>query len=367
VAALRGAAGLALAWKHLPQAVALDLRLPDMDGWAVFDRLKHDPRTRHIPVLMTSGDDERDRGLSQGAFGFLVKPIPKESLEAGLAKLRAFAERTTRRLLVVEDNADQRKSVIELLSCEGVEATEARDGASALKALRAGPYDLMVLDLRLPDISGFELIERLKKELGEVDLPIIVYTGRALTKREERELKKVTHSVIVKDAGSPERLLQEAMLFLHQSVGRLTEVQRRMLEEAIVEQPLLAGKTVLIVDDDVRNIFALTSVLERYNMKVVYAENGKEGLESLGASPDTDIVLMDVMMPGMDGYETMRAIRRQDAFKELPIIALTAKAMKGDREKCIEAGASDYIPKPVDVEQLLSLLRVWLYRYEYAA
>ncbi|HVE12076.1 MAG TPA: response regulator, partial [Elusimicrobiota bacterium] len=363
--ATRGDRGLALARKYLPGAVTLDLRLPDMDGWAVFDQLKNDPQTRHIPVHILSVEEQNERGLSQGAFAYMIKPSSVEPIARALERMKGYLASGVRNLLVVEDNEVQRKAVVELLSMGDVKITAVASGQEALEALAKGGFDCMVLDLKLPDMTGYELITRLKREAGAANLPIIVYTGKELNKKEERELRKVTQSIIVKDARSPERLLDETSLFLHQPQAALDEGRRRMITELHQQQPLLADKTVLIVDDDVRNIFALTSVLERYRMKVVYAENGKAGLEILQANPDIEIVLMDVMMPDMDGYETMRAIRGIEKYRELPIIALTAKAMKGDREKCIEAGASDYIPKPVDVEQLLSLLRVWLYRYAY--
>ncbi|MBI5629304.1 MAG: response regulator, partial [Elusimicrobia bacterium] len=361
--ATRGDSGLVLAHKYLPHAITLDLKLPDMDGWAVFDRLKHDPQTRHIPIHIMSVEEQVERGLSQGAFAYLVKPVSGEALSGALGKMRGYIDRPVKNLLVVEDNEAQRMSILELLNSGSIKITAASSGQEALEVLKRESFDCMVLDLKLPDMTGFELIRRLKSELGSTETPIIVYTGKDLTKKEERQLRQVTQSIIVKDARSPERLLDEVALFMHQIVNQLPEAKRQLLEELYQSQPLLSDKTVLIVDDDVRNIFALTSVLERYRMKVVYAENGKAGLEILQTTPGIDIVLMDVMMPDMDGYETMRAIRRIEQYKRLPIIALTAKAMKGDREKCIEAGASDYIPKPVEIEQLLSLLRVWLYHY----
>jgi len=264
--------------------------------------------------------------------------------------------------LVVEDDATQRASIVELVGNGDVHTTAVGSGAEALTALQAQTFDCMVLDLGLPDMTGFALIEKIQKELGLSGLPIIVYTGKDLTPQEETELRRVSESIIVKDVKSPERLLDETALFLHRVEVDLPESKRQMLQQVHQTDAVLAGKGVLIVDDDVRNIFALTSVLERQRMRVVYAENGRQAIARLQSTPGIDVVLMDIMMPEMDGYETMRAIHQIDAFTSLPIIALTAKAMKGDREKCIEAGASDYIPKPVDTEQLLSLLRVWLYR-----
>jgi CheY-like chemotaxis protein len=264
--------------------------------------------------------------------------------------------------LVVEDDEAQRMSIIELIGEGDVHTTAVGTGEDAIAALKQGQFDCMVLDLGLPDMTGFEMIDRLRQE-GLLDgLPVIIYTAKDLSKQEETELKRVAETIIVKDVNSMERLLDETALFLHRVEANLPQSKQRLLEQVHQTDPVLAGKKVLIIDDDVRNIFALTSVLERQRMDVVYAENGRDGIDVLEQTPDIDIVLLDIMMPEMDGYETAQAIRQKPHLKSLPIIALTAKAMKGDREKCIEAGASDYITKPVDTEQLLSLLRVWLYK-----
>jgi CheY-like chemotaxis protein len=353
---------LALAREYQPTAVTLDLRRPDADGWTILDRLKHDPGTRHIPVHIISVEENWQRGLRLGAIDFLTKPATKELLSDALTTLHEFIDRPVKRLLVVEDDAVARQSIVELIGEGDVQTTTVGSGEAALEALQAGSYDCMVLDLGLPDMTGFQLITRVKSEIGLRKLPTIVYTGKQLTKREEAELGRLAESVVIKDARSPERLLDETALFLHRVTANLPDGKRRMLEALHRTDPTLTGRTVLIVDDDVRNIFALTTFLERSEMKVVYAESGREGITRLQATPEVDVVLMDVMMPEMDGYETIRAIRDMATFKHLPIIAVTAKAMKGDREKCIEAGASDYIAKPVDMDQLLSLLRVWLYR-----
>jgi CheY-like chemotaxis protein len=266
-------------------------------------------------------------------------------------------------LLVVEDDEVQQMSIRELIGDgNDVRITAVGSGSEALALLKNEQFDCMVLDLGLPDMTGFDLIEHLKHDRGMLDLPIIVYTAKDLSPREETELKRVAETIIVKDVSSMERLLAETALFLHRVEANLPQSKRRMLEQGLRTEPVLAGKKVLVVDDDVRNIFALTSVLERQQMQVSYAENGLDSIAMLQANPDIEVVLMDIMMPGMDGYDAIREIRTMLQFRELPIIALTAKAMKGDREKCIEAGASDYITKPVDTEQLLSLLRVWLYR-----
>jgi CheY-like chemotaxis protein len=343
-------------------AITLDLRLPDRDGWSVLDRLKHDHRTRHIPVHIISAQDEQQRGLRLGALSYLQKPVSKEALDAALTEIKRFVERPVKNLLVVEDNEGQRKAIVELIGNHDVHTTAVGTGKQALAALREQPFDCAVIDLGLPDMTGFNLIEKIKTRTEHSDLPIIVYTGRALSRREETELRRVAEAIVVKDVSSPERLFDETTLFLHRVEASLPAEKRRLLAEVQRVDEMLSGRKVLIVDDDVRNIFALSALLERRGLKPLTAESGADGIALLKQTPDIAAVLMDVMMPDMDGYETMRAIRRMAKFKKLPIIALTAKAMKGDREKCIEAGASDYIAKPVDVDKLLSMLRVWLTR-----
>ncbi|MET0413876.1 MAG: response regulator, partial [Polyangiaceae bacterium] len=352
---------LALVRDFKVDAVTLDLRLPDRDGWSFMDRLKHDPKTRHIPVHIMSVEEERQRGMRLGAIAYLQKPASKDALEDAFGKIKDFVERPVKNLLVVEDNEAQRKSIVELIGNHDVKTTAVGTGKEALGLLRVDHFDCMVLDLGLPDMTGFQLIEQVKQS-PTPELPIIVYTGREISRQEETELKRTADAIVIKDVKSPERLLDETALFLHRVEANLPEPTRRAIEEVHRSDPDLLGRKVLIVDDDVRNIFALTSFLHRHGLKTVYAENGSDGIEMLKNTPDVEAVLMDVMMPEMDGYETMREIRKMPKFKRLPIISLTAKAMKGDREKCIEAGASDYVAKPVDVDQLLSLLRVWLYR-----
>jgi CheY-like chemotaxis protein len=364
IVATNGDAALALARKYKPDAITLDLNLPDRDGWTVLDRLKHDPQTSHIPVHIISGEEKRQRALQLGAITHLQKPVSREDLASAFDQIADFADRRVRRLLVVEDDDAQRMSIVELIGNGDVKTTAVATGAEALAALREESFDCMVLDLKLPDMSGFDLIEKLQQELGRSDLPIIVYTGKELTAKEETQLRKVADAIIVKEVSSPERLLAETALFLHRVEANLPEPKRRMLEQLHRRDPVLAGRKVLIIDDDVRNIFALTSALESHNMEVLHAENGQEGIELLKETPGVEVVLMDIMMPGMDGYEAIRHIRQIKRFESLPIIALTAKAMKADRDRCIEAGASDYISKPLDIDQLLSLLRVWLYRRE---
>ncbi len=364
VVATRGETGLLLARRYRPDAVTLDIALPDMEGWTVLDRLKHDRVTRHIPVHIISAGEEISRGLRLGAFAHVQKPVTKEALDDAFARIKGFVDRANKSLLVIEDNEQQRQAIAELIGGDGdVEITTASSGEEALNILRERRFDCMVLDLGLPDISGFDFINRLKNELQIDDIPIIVYTGRELSRKEESDLKRMADAIIVKDVRSPERLLDETALFLHRVEANLPPEKRQILEQLHESDPVLAGKTALIVDDDMRNIYALTSLLERHKMKVRYAESGSEGIDVLREhASDIDVVLMDVMMPEMDGYEAMRRVRSMEQFKNLPIIALTAKAMKGDREKCMEAGASDYITKPIDAQQLVSLLRVWLYR-----
>ena len=310
-----------------------------------------------------AADDDTGRGLKLGALAEVHKPVTKEALDDAFSRIRGFVDRPNKSLLVVEDNEVQRNAIVELIGGEGdVEITAASTGEEALSILRERHFDCMVLDLGLPDMSGFDFLNRMKNELKIEDIPVIVYTGRELTKREETELSRMAEAIIIKDVRSPDRLLDETALFLHRVEANLPESKRQILEQLHESDPVLAGKRALIVDDDMRNIYALTSLLERHKMHVLYAESGSEGIEMLNKARDIDVVLMDVMMPEMDGYEAMRRIRASDRFKNLPIIALTAKAMKGDREKCMEAGASDYITKPIDAQQLVSLLRVWLYR-----
>jgi CheY-like chemotaxis protein len=344
-----------------PDGITLDMGLPDMDGWVLLDRFKHTPETRHIPVHIISGDDNPKRGLQQGALAFLQKPVTRGDLESVLDKLETFLERRVKRLLVVEDDDTQRQSIIELIGSDDVETVAVASAEEALEALSENICDCVVLDLTLPQMSGIELIQHIKTDPRLEHLPIIVYTGRELTAEEHTELRRLTDTIIIKDVRSPERLLDETALFLHRVSERLPQKQKDMLHRLSQEAPDLAGTRVLIVDDDLRNIFATTALLERHDMQVKYAENGQQALDKLSGE-EFDIVLMDVMMPEMDGYEATRRIRAQPELVKLPIIALTAKAMKGDRDKCIAAGASDYITKPVDAEQLLSLMRVWLYR-----
>jgi CheY-like chemotaxis protein len=362
VVAQRGAVGLSLARQFLPTAITLDIFLPDMLGWTVLNNLKLDPLTRHIPVQIISLEEERQHGLAHGAFAYMVKPVTSDTIQAALDRIKRFAAPHTKRLLIVEDNELERSSVIELLGHDDIEIVAVGTGAEALGALAEQSFDCCVLDLRLPDMTGFELLERIEAEPSLAQLPIVVFTGKELSSEEEKRLKTVAKSIVLKDVQSPERLLDETALFLHRVVTDLPEAKQRMLERLHSSNEALRNRKVLVVDDDARNIFALTTLLENNEMEVVTATNGRQAIELIEQSGDLSAVLMDIMMPDMDGYETMREIRKSPKFRALPILALTAKAMKGDREKCLEAGASDYIAKPVNTEQLLSLLRVWLYR-----
>ncbi len=361
VVALRGDDGLAIARRILPSAILLDLQLPIVDGLRILEQLKAHPQTRHIPVHVLSGLDKKHEGLSLGAVAYVEKPVSKEGLDNTFAEIEGFLERKASRLLIVEDDDRERQSMVELIGTEGVETTAVGTLDEALSALDEDRYDCMVLDLSLKKGSGFELLERMAKRPELRSLPVIVYTGRDLSSQEETRLKKFARSIILKDARSPERLLAETTLFLHRVEAQLAAPKRKMLHDAASAETTFKGRKVLVVDDDVRNIYALSSVLEEAGMNVVFAENGRDGIDMLKQTPGISIVLMDVMMPEMDGYETMRRIRQMPEYKNLPILALTAKAMKGDREKCLAAGASDYVTKPVDPDQLLSLMRVWLY------
>ena len=360
--AMRGAEALALAREYHPTAVSLDVFLPDMLGWTVLNHLKQEPATRHIPVQMLTLDEDRHHGLARGAFAFVTKPTTPEGLETALNRIKEYSAPRRKRLLVVEDNPAEQLSIKELLGYDDIDVTVVSSGEAAIRAVADQSFDCVVLDLRLPDISGFEVLERFRDTPALGDLPVVVFTGKELSPEEDARLHVLARSVVVKGVESPERLLDETVLFLHRIVADLPVEKQRMLDRLHHSDDALIGKKVLVVDDDVRNIFALSSVIERRGMTVITAGTGREAIAKLESTPEVAIVLMDIMMPEMDGYETMRVIRQNVAFQRLPIIALTAKAMKGDREKCLEAGASEYLAKPVNTEQLLSSLRMWLHR-----
>ena len=358
----RGDEGINLAETYVPDAIILDIRLPGMDGWSVLRELKENPNLRHIPVHFMSVDEPSIEAFSKGAVGYLKKPVSRDGLEQAFARLEDIIDRKIKNLLVVEDNDHLRKGIVQIIGNGDVYTDEATSGADALDAIRNKRYDCVILDWGLPDMSGFDVLKTLKDEAVDVIPPVIVYTGRELSAAEERELREYADSIIIKGVRSQERLLDEASLFLHRMVGKMPEKKRKIITDLHDTDVLFRGKTLLMVDDDMRNVFALSRILEEKGMQILKAEDGRRALDALDAHPDIDLVLMDIMMPVMDGYEAMRRIRAQERFRRLPIIALTAKAMDKDRDQCIEAGANDYLAKPIDVQRLLSMMRVWLYR-----
>ena len=360
--ATQGADALRLATEFNPTAVSLDVALPDMLGWTVLSQLKRNPATRHIPVQMLTLEDDRRHGLARGAFSFLTKPTSNEDLRSALARIRSFASDRPKRLLIVEDNDVEQASIKELIGHSDLEVEVADSGMRALELLRTKGCDCVVLDLTLPDISGFDVLEAIRDDASLADIPIVVFTGRELSSDEDLRLRDIARTVVVKDVGSPERLFDETALFLHRVIADLSPEQQRMLDRLHKSDEDLVGRTALLVDDDARNIFALSSVLERRGMRVLTATTGAEAIKLLDSRPETSIILMDIMMPEMDGYKTIEYIRANPTWRRLPIVALTARAMKGDREKCLDAGASDYLAKPVDTEQLLATVRAWLHR-----
>ncbi|HEV7608876.1 MAG TPA: response regulator [Steroidobacteraceae bacterium] len=358
--AQNGADALSLARKFQPSAVTLDVFLPDMLGWTVLNQLKHDAATRHIPVQVLTVEEERQYGLERGAFSFMTKPSSVEGLQSVFTRIQEFITPRVRELLVVEDDSAEQMSIAALIGADDIHISTAGTGARALELLRKKKFDCVILDLKLPDVTGFELLTEIQRDERLREIPIVVFTGRELTHEEEAELRQRAKSIVLKGVQSPERLLDETSLFLHRKITDLPEAKQRMIEKLHDSDEPLRGRKVLVVDDDVRNIFALNSLLERHGMNVITATNGQDAINLLESNQDLALILTDVMMPEMDGYETMRRIREIPAFRMLPIIALTAKAMKGDREKCLQAGASDYVAKPVNTGQLLSLVRMWL-------
>ncbi|MGH6673093.1 MAG: response regulator, partial [Xanthobacteraceae bacterium] len=362
ILAMRGDDAINLAKQYQPTAVSLDVFLPDMLGWNVLSQLKHNPLTRHIPVQIVTLDEDRQHGLARGAFSFVTKPTTREGIADAISRIKEFSQPRRRRLLVVEDNRAEQMSIRELLGHDDIEIVNADTGDTALGIMREQPCDCVVLDLRLPDMSGFEVLERMGADRSLADIPVVVFTGRELSAEEDAQLHTMARSIVVKGVESPERLLNETALFLHRVITDLPAEKQHMLEQLNSSDEDLVGRTVLLVDDDPRNIFALASALERRGMNVLTATTGREAITLVEQTPSLAIVLMDIMMPEMDGYQTIERIRQNKDYRRLPIVALTAKAMKGDREKCLEAGASDYLAKPVNTEQLLSALRMWLHR-----
>ncbi len=352
--------GMELAQQHRLAAVVLDIKLPDHSGFTVLDRLKHNPLTRHVPVQVISAGDNLRMARAMGAAGALVKPVDREALHATLLGLKERFASEQRSVLIVEDNALQRESIVQLLASDTTRIVAVDNAAAALKELRGSTFDCMVLDLSLPDASGYELLERMAADEAYAFPPVIVYTGRVISAEEEQQLRKYSRSIIIKGAKSPERLLDEVTLFLHQVEGQLPPDRQRMLADARRRDAAFEGRRILVVEDDVRNIFALSSVLEPLGGSIVIARNGREALARLASKPAPDVVLMDIMMPEMDGIEAMQEIRKKPELRDLPIIALTAKAMPDDQQRCLEAGANDYITKPIDVDKLVSLIRIWM-------
>ena len=356
-----GEEGLELAARYRPDAVILDIILPGMDGYGVLEALKADTSLRHIPVHMISGIDQDISVLRKGAIGFSRKPLQEDSLHAIFGTIESLINQTVKKILLVEDDKILQMTVKKLLKEENVEIFEAATGAVALEKLEANQFDCVILDLGLPDMSGAELLEKINSRVADVP-PVIIYTGKDLEPEEIKKFEKLSKSIIIKGVKSEERLIDEVALFLHQVVKNLDEEKRKTIARLYDKDNPLAGKKVLIVDDDMRNVFALSGLFEEKAMQVVEAENGEVALAKLREHLDVDIIVMDIMMPVLDGYETMRRIRKIPEFAKTPIIALTAKAMPEDRGKCIEAGASDYLSKPVKEDRLFSMMRAWLYR-----
>ncbi|HJW15133.1 MAG TPA: response regulator, partial [Thermoanaerobaculia bacterium] len=360
IIATQGAEGIALARRHRIDAITLDIRLPVIDGWRVLDRLKNDLETRHIPVYLITTEEDADRGLSQGAIGALVKPVKeKETLDRVFASIRGHLDRREKDLLLLAPGEGEATGLAESLAPAGIPVRNVPTLAEALGALAERRFDCFVVDASAD--GAFQGMDEIVRLCGTRQTPVLFFTPRDLSESEEADYQRLSRLATVRRVSSPDRLADQAALFLHVPVAQLEEKTREMLAR-IYSNSVLSGKKVLIVDDDIRNIFAITSVLERQEMVVIPAETGKEAIDKLQVADGIDVVLMDIMMPGMDGYETMREIRKIDRLKALPIIAVTAKAMKGDREKTLQAGAWDYLAKPVDTEQMLSVLRAWLLR-----
>ena len=362
IVAQAGNTGLSYARFYKPDAIILDMKLPVMDGAEVLRHLKNDPALRHIPVQIISGYDHRKESLELGAFDFISKPISKEDLKNAFDKIEEFMRKKLKRLLIIEDDVNQSKAIRELIGNDDVKSVTAFSGNEAYERMLRENYDCVILDLGLPDMPGFELLEKIKRNEQLNKVPIIVYTGRDMSKEEHARLVKFANTVVLKTVDSHERLLDETMLFLHRVEANLPKDKQNIIRKLHKTDEVLKNRKVLVVDDDIRNIYSLTNVLEDQGVECLTAENGKVALRVLKENPDIEMVLMDVMMPEMDGCEATKAIRSIDKFSKLPVIALTAKAMKGDREKCLAAGMSDYIAKPLNIEQLLSLMRIWLYK-----
>ncbi len=353
---------MALVKRSRPQVIVLGIDAPDKDGWALLDLVRHDKLLRHIPVHVVSSEENRRRALFMGAYGFSERPAAAGDLIAGIQRVREFIARADRKLLVYAPEAEARSNLAGAVADDHVKVTEAATAEEVLARLATDPADGLVVDLSQATDEGIELIERVRADDRFADLAIVAFTESDTCAGGAASVRALGGRHAVRRAGSIDRLADEAALCLHRAIGELPADRRAALQALPQKDPALAGRKIVIIDDDFRNIFSLTSALEQHEMEVLYAETGKEGIEMLQSITDVDLALIDVMMPEMDGYETMRQIRSLDGLADLPLIAVTAKAMKGDREKCIEAGASDYLAKPVDIDRLVSMLRVWLYR-----
>ena len=362
VVSVTGGGTLSLTKKFRPDAITLDLGLADIDGWALLDLLKHDPQTRHIPIQIISGGIERQRTLNMGAYGFVRKPANRDELAGSFDRLKSFVERRVKKLALIDTDDVARKKAAELIAGDDVYIEAVGDAAAAMDLLRRGAFDCVVVNMSSSAAASAELFEWMRGEGARMQLPMVLYSPGG----EKKELGDVARGagdrLVLRHAATANELVDETAFFLHRTVANLSEDRRQMLSQVRQKEPSLQGRKVLIVDDDIRNIFSLTSVLEQYKVEVVYAENGRDGIAILRSTPDIDVGLIDIMMPEMDGFQTMREIRRHEHLRDVPLIAVTAKAMKGDRQKCIESGASDYVAKPVDIDLLLSLLRVWIAR-----
>jgi CheY-like chemotaxis protein len=369
LAAGDGKTGLVLAMEEPVTAILLDLTLPDIDGMHVLDQLKNNLRTRHIPVHIISGREEGGLApFKKGAIGYLTKPAQKEAIDGVLTKIEGLLRSEVKRVLVVEDDEKTQIAIQSLLRKKDIHITVAGDGGAALQQVGATSFDCVILDLQLPDMTGFEWLERMEKEISENEIPpVIVYTARDLTVEENRQLSRYTDSIIIKGARSPERLLDEVTLFLHCLESTLSTDQQEIIRMQHNPDEVLQGRTLLLVDDDLRNTFALSKLLKKHGMNVVIADNGQMALDKLKENKSVELIIMDIMMPVMDGYQAMREIRSKNSLDGIPIIALTARAMPEEQEKCIAAGANDYLTKPVDIERLLTLLRVLMFNQENAA
>lgn len=362
VVVCQGSAGISYARHYRPDAILLDLNLPVLNGIQVLKQIKNDPDLRHIPVQIISGYDQRREGMALGAFDYINKPIDTQTLRSSFDKIENFINKKLKKLLIIEDNEQQNKAIRELIGNGDVKSYSAYSGTEAYEMLNKEAFDCAIVDLGLPDMSGFALLEKIKANPKLNKIPLVVYTGRDLSKDEASRLTRLADTVVLKTADSQERLLDETVLFLHRVESRLPKEKQTILRKLHKTNEILVDKKILVVDDDIRNIYSLTNVLEEEGVQCIIAENGKEAIDVLELNPDVDLILMDIMMPEMDGYEATVAIRKMERFRKLPIIALTAKAMKGDKEKCLAVGMSDYISKPVNIEQLISLMRVWLYK-----